>query len=758
MADPTFSRGKRTGTGWFGWLLAIKVSNSIAIVFLSCSVLVAGGAETTGEGTAKYGGVDIARLRDADRSPEQWAAMGRTLNGTYYSPLSQINISNVGKLGFVWQFNTGTSRGMDATPLFVDGVLYFPGIWGSVYALDAATGKEIWRFTPKNDGQIAKWAASDVVTRGIAFLNQRVFTVSTDCHLFALNAANGQVVWRTDTLAKHTSGYVCEGPPTVTNRFVIVGNAGGDNLTGGVRGYISAFDLKSGHLAWRFFTVPKVGERNPPHALVAAAKTWDPTRDPQFGGGGAVWGQIIYDPELDLVYFGTGNAAPYNAPRDWTGGFESDRLYAASILAVHGSTGTLAWYYQTTPGDIWDFDAAANLVLASLRISGVDRQVLMQANKNGFFYVIDRRSGRPISAASFAYMNWAIGMDSGFRPIVDRAAADYNVAPKIVYPSVLGAHSWQPMSYNPQTGLVYIPTLETGAILADVTKNRGSRISWLDQQLGVTEIVPDKTLSYDYWESLVGNLPRFETPSSKRSLLRGLLRAWDPLTRRVVWEQQTSQDYAVFDGGTMTTAGGLVFGGREDGAMVAYDAETGAILKTIQTGSAIMAAPMTFEVGGRQYISVLCGHGGMFLNFLGTAALDYANEDRILTFAIGGMPETPTPARRTPPTPRVEPPLAPNGSTELVEAGRRLFVAHCGRCHTLNTPAISPDLTRSSAIYSIDTLDAILLRGALSSAGMGKFDDVLTERDLYPIQAYLVNQTWDAYREERENSRTTHNH
>ena len=201
------------------------------------------------------------------------------------------------------------------------------------------------------------------------------------------------------------------------------------------------------------------------------------------------------------MYSGTGNAAPYNAPRDWTGGFESDRLYAASILAVHGSTGTLAWYYQTTPGDIWDFDAAANLVLASLRISGVDRQVSMQANKNGFFYVIDRRSGRPISAASFAYMNWAIGMDSGFRLIVDRAAADYNVAPKIVYPSVLGAHSWQPMSYNPQTGLVYIPTLETGAILADVTKNRGSRISWLDQQLGVTEIVPDKTLSYDYWES-----------------------------------------------------------------------------------------------------------------------------------------------------------------------------------------------------------------------------------------------------------------
>jgi quinohemoprotein ethanol dehydrogenase len=312
------------------------------------------------------------------------------------------------------------------------------------------------------------------------------------------------------------------------------------------------------------------------------------------------------------------------------------------------------------------------------------------------------------------------------------------------------------MSYNPQTGLVYIPALETGAILADVTKNHGSRISWLDQQFGVTEIVPDKTLSYDNWESLVGNLPRFKAPSSKRSLLRGVLRAWDPLNRRVVWEQQTSQDYAVFDGGTMTTAGGLVFAGREDGAMVAYDAGTGSILKIIQTGSAIMAAPMTFEVGGRQYVSVLCGHGGMFLNFLGTAALDYANEDRILTFAIDGTPETPAPPRRTPPASRVEPPLVRNESLELVERGRGLFVAHCARCHTLNTPAISPDLTRSSAIYSIDTLDAILLRGALSSTGMGKFDDILTERDLYAIQAYLVNETWDAYREERVRSTTTH--
>jgi quinohemoprotein ethanol dehydrogenase len=465
---------------------------------------------------------------------------------------------------------------------------------------------------------------------------------------------------------------------------------------------------------------------------------------------------MSYDPELDLVYFGTGNAAPYNAPRDWAGRTVSDRLYAASIVAVHARTGRLAWYYQTTPGDIWDFDATANLVFASLRFSGVDYRVLMQANKNGFFYVIDRQTGKPISGSPFAYMNWATGMDSGFRPIVNRTAADYNAAPKIVYPSVLGAHSWPPMSYNPRTGLVYIPALETGSILADVAKNSGSRLSWLDQQFGITEIIPDKMLSYEYWESLVGPLPRFEAlPRNNRSLLRGLVIAWDPVTRQVVWEQQTSHDYAVLDGGTMTTAGGLVFAGREDGAMVVYEAKTGTILKTIQTGSAIMAAPMTFELGGRQYVSVLCGHGGMFLNFPGTAAGDYVNEDRILTFALDALPRTPTPPRRTPPASREEPTLARTGSPELVKAGRDIFIMHCARCHTLNTPAISSDLTRSPAIYSIDTLDAILLRGALVPGGMGRFDDVLTNGDVSAIQTYLVNEAWDAYQEERADSTTT---
>jgi quinohemoprotein ethanol dehydrogenase len=679
------------------------------------------------------------------------------LEGNHYSPLNQVNTANIGELGFAWQFETGTLRGMDATPLFVAGVLYFPGTWGSVYALNAATGKEIWRFTPQNDGQFAKWAASDVVTRGIAVVDQRVYTVSTDCHLFALNATNGQVVWKIDTLAEHTPGYICEGPPTIAGRVVLVGNAGGDNLGGGVRGYVSAFDLESGRLKWRFYTVPRLGEQNPGQAMVAAAATWDPARDPQFGGGGTVWGPIVYDPGLDLVYFGTGNAAPYNAPRDWAGGAAGDRLYAASIVAVHASNGTMAWYYQTTPGDIWDFDATANLVMAALRIDGVERRVLMQANKNGFFYVIDRLTGRPISATPFAQMNWAKGIDASFRPIVDRAAADYSETPKIVYPSVFGAHSWPPMSYNPRTGLVYIPVLETGNILADVTSKRDSRIHWFDQQMGVTEIVPDKTLSYDYWESLVGALPRFEkSPDDKRALLRGLVRAWDPVARRVVWEQLTSRDYAVFDGGILSTAGGLLFAGREDGSLVIYDAKSGSILRSIQTGSAIMAAPMTFEVEGKQYISVLCGHGGMFLNFLGTAAWDYVNEDRILTFSLGGASTTPSPPRRRPLGFRDEPPLPRTTSAERVSAGRDLFVMHCARCHTLNSAAISADLTRSPTLYSVDALRAVVLGSALSSAGMGKFDDVLTENNLLALQAYLVHETWNAYDEERASTASPH--
>ena len=694
----------------------------------------------------RYGDVSTARLRQADKEPGQWMAPGRDAGGSFYSPLQQINRQSVSRLGFAWTFKTGTFRGMEATPMMVDGVLYVSGIWGAAYAVDATSGARLWAFDPHSDPRFARWVGDDVSTRGLTVWKGKVYAIATDCRLFALDARTGTVVWQTPTLVKDTPGYACSGAPQVAGGVVVVGNVGGENNDGGVRGYTSAFDLDSGKLAWRFYTVPSLTDKTPSVALRRAALTWDPKRDPAFGGGGTVWGLMGYDSDLDLLYFGTGNAAPWNAPRDWAGGKSTDRLYAASIIALHAATGKMAWYYQTTPGDVWDYDATMNVVLATLTLDGKQRRVIMQANKNGYFYVLDRKTGEPLSAKPFSYMNWSSGMDASFRPIVDRAA-EYRTSPKIVYPSGYGAHSWPPMSYSESTGLVYIPTIETGNILADVRTNPGSQLRTIDQATNIALIVPDKFLSYDFWEPMIGTIPRFPVtaPDSNKPRLRAAIKAWDPVAAKVVWEQQTSQDYLLLDGGALSTAGGLVFAGREDGHFVVYDAATGEVLKDIDTGSAIEAAPMTYMVGGKQYVAVLCGHGGENYFFEGTAALKYLNEGRILTFALDGADEVPKPAERPPPPPYREP-QARTASPDAVIAGRNLFITHCARCHALGIPAISADLTRSSIVADINSLKAVLLKGVLQPLGMPRFNDVLSAGDVASLQSYLIDQSWDAYK------------
>jgi quinohemoprotein ethanol dehydrogenase len=313
------------------------------------------------------------------------------------------------------------------------------------------------------------------------------------------------------------------------------------------------------------------------------------------------------------------------------------------------------------------------------------------------------------------------------------------------------------MSFSPTTGLVYIPTIETGNILADIRHNPGSQLSDMDQTMGVTEILPDKSLSYGLWESMVGGLPRFPAvaPGTGKPILRGVLKAWDPVKRGVVWEQQTSQDYLVLDGGALSTAGGLVFAGREDGHFVAYDGATGIILKDIDTGSAIMAAPMTYAVNGKQYVSVLCGHGGTFFNFLGTAALKYVNEGRIITFALDGAIDVPKPDTRPKAPPYAVPPPKV-GSPELVAAGRNLFFMHCARCHSLDVPAITPDLSRmSNEIGSVDAFKAVILKGVLLPLGMPRFDDILSEGDAYALHSFLISQSWELYEAQQVADKTT---
>src|SRR5579871_5783627 len=685
-------------------------------------------------------------FRSANPEGGEWPTNGRTDAGQFYSPLKQIDVTSASRLGFAWQFKTGTFRGMEGTPLVLKGVMYVPGIWGLVYAINARTGELIWQFDPHADRQFGRWGGTDVPTRGLAVFQGKVFAIATDCRLFALDAKTGRVEWVANTLERQEPGYACSGAPQVAGKVVVIGNVGGDTGKGGIRGYISAFDLDSGRLAWRFYSVPSLKDKNPPPELVRAASTWDSNRDPSFGGGGTVWGLMSYDAKLDLLYFGTGNAAPYNVPRDWTGGTTTDRLYAASIVAVNASTGRMRWYYQTTPGDVWDFDADANPVLADLKVNGRERHVLMQANKNGYFYVIDRETGHPILAEPFAYLNWSKGMSPDFRPIVS-PDVNYDLGPRVVYPSEQGAHSWPPMSYSAATGLVYIPTIEMPNMLMDLKKRPEARVRDLDEAFGVTYIFPEKGLSYDFVESLFGPVPRFSmaSPDGKRPMVRSVLKAVDPQTGHVVWQQLTSQDYFVLDGGVLSTGGGLVFAGREDGSFVVYNATTGAILKQFVTGSAIMAAPMTYEIDGHQYVAVLCGHGGTKWEFTTTAAMNYLNEGRVLVFALDGAPEVPKPERRQQ-EPYREPPER-TGTPEQLTSGKALFVQWCARCHSLGVPAMSPDLSRlGDGIASFDTFKTIVRGGAFLPLGMPRFDDAVSEKDALEIHDYLIDQAWEQYR------------
>jgi quinohemoprotein ethanol dehydrogenase len=664
----------------------------------------------------------------------------------YYSPLTQINSRNVQDLGFAWDFKTGTTRGMEATPIVAGGILYASGPWGVVYALEASSGRLVWQFDPRSAAQVARYASVDVANRGIALARQRSYVTALDCRTFALDAHTGKVVWETATAEGPT--YACAGVPLVAGDVLIVGSGGGDTGPGGLRGYVSAYDLDTGALRWRFHTVPKSGEAPATAAMQAAEATWDPDRDPAFGGGGTVWDGMSYDAASNRVFVGTGNAAPYLSAREKSGR-PLDRLYAASIVALDAATGRLDWHFQTTPGDIWDYDACAKMILADLRVRGRTRHVLMQANKNGYFYVLDRDTGEPLSARPFTYVTWSTGMSKQFRPIV-RQDADYSTQPRTIYPGAQGAHSWAPMSFNPATGLVYIPTLEIPSIIVNLPANPGATVKYVDGGTGPGFAVPDRNYQPRDLVPIFGQLPQIsDRRGDGAPRVQGVLKAWDPVRQKLVWQRQTSQDYFVLDGGVLSTAGNLVFAGREDGRFVAYAADSGAVLKTLETGTATMAAPTTYIVDGTQYVAVLQGHGGSTMySHQGTAAMHAANEGRILVLKLGGS-AVPQPVAR-PQEPYRLPP-ARKGTPEQIASGRTLFVTWCSKCHNLGVPAVTPDLTRlNRGIGAEEVFASIVRRGALLAGGMPRFDDVLSSQNVADLHAYIIDQAWQAYDAEQK--------
>jgi len=708
--------------------------------------------------------VDAARLANTAAEPDQWLTPGRDLQGSYFSPLTDINAGNVTKLGFAWDYDTHSTRGLEATPLVIDGVMYTTGNFGRVYALDAATGHALWTYDPEVDGQWGRYACCDAVNRGLVAFGGRLYVGALDGWLHAIDARTGKRVWKIDTLIGRSEHrpYTITGQPMIAGNLVIIGNGGGEFA--GARGYISAFDLNTGALRWRFFTVPHdpaQGPQDQPH-LAAALKTWDTHHPWDQGSGGNVWDGMSYDPALKLVYIGTANPGPYNSHLNGRKG--GDELYTASIVAIKADTGALAWYYQTVPGDMWDYDSTQKMVQADLTLDGRERKVLMQASKNGFYYVLDRATGELLSAKNFSYVSWSRGIDARTgRPIVD-ASANYDHGPALLFPSEIGAHTWQPMAFDPGRGLTYIPVVDAGNVLLE---SSGLRAGYVDGQFTTPAFIPE---SYDPGDmkSLYGDLPTIQelarglpgsiasrttapqpsassseatasTPAaSSATASRGVLRAWDVKQHRVVWEAQTA---TLFDGGVLATAGGLVFQGDGAGNLNAYASDTGKRLASIPLGSSIMAAPMTYRVNGVQYIAVMAGLGGGVMGYTfdpATAAYRYGNEGRIITLKLNGPPPPLPPVATDQPLP-AELPLRPTNAAAIAQ-GEVLYNRYCGRCHLFGR-AMLPDLRRlTPATHAI--FNQIVRGGAYSPMGMGRFDDVLSSEDTEAIHAYIIDQAW----------------
>lgn len=698
------------------------------------------GCKRAPEALVPTGKVDAERLAQIEAEPGQWLTGGRDAGKTHYSPLDQINRETVARMGFAWELKTGTNRGMQATPIVVDGVMYASGVAGRVYAINAATGEQLWNFEPPLKLRNARGSCCDLVNRGVAVWNGKVYVGSFEGILFALDAKDGKVLWQVDTITDHKRAYSITGAPQVAGKLVIIGNGGAEFDS---RGYVSAYDLETGALAWRFYTVP--GDPSQPFenpALEMAAKTWDPKRDASFGGGGNAWDAFAYDAKTNLVYFGTANGAPWNpSHRSPAGG---DNLFLASIVALHADTGEYAWHYQQTPGEMWDYDATPHLMLTTLNIGGTARDVLMQASKNGYFYVLDRATGELLAADEFVDASWSNGVDMKTgRPIINPLADYTKGKPVIVFPSGKGGHNFGAMSLSAKTGLVYIPTTHSGMVLAASPPRPhvpersagGFQVGFITQPFRPETLPPVFSAVAD--PEYLKTLPSLDLHAS--------LKAWDPVARKVVWEHRfpSDDDY----GGVLSTGGGLVVKGSIDGHLRFFDDTTGAMLKEIDTGSVMIAAPMTYTVDDVQYVAILTGGGGGGWQVPRPAQVSVkrGNDNRILVFKLDGG-ATPIPPELPAPAPLPEPP-AQQGTVADIAAGAALYGRDCASCH-LNAPGTPvPDLRRSGAIRDTAAFAAVVRGGALQQRGMPSWDDLLSEAEVEQIRHHLVSlarQAWDA--------------
>ncbi len=687
------------------------------IAWMAGAALVFTAAAATRSGAQTDRVLDGARI--AAGAAGEWLSTGRTYDEQRFSPLNQLTPQNVGQLGLAWSADLDTARGQEATPLMIDGALYVSTAWSMVKAYDARTGNPLWSYDPQVPRETLVKACCDAVNRGVAAWGDRLFVGTLDGRLVALDRHTGKPVWSVVTVDKSGNATIT-GAPRGVGGMVLIGNGGAEF---GARGYLTAYDAATGKQVWRFYTVPaQPGTEQEPAYLKAAAKTWFGEYWKQ-GGGGTVWDSMAYDPALDLLYIGVGNGSPWNQAYRSEG--RGDNLYLSSIVAIHPKTGTYAWHYQTTPGESWDFTATQHIVLADLQIDGKPRKVLMQAPKNGFFYVLDRTSGQLISAKNFVPVNWASGVDMATgRPIENPESRYYRTGkPFIGSPGATGAHSWQPMAFDPKSGLVFIPAnLAAFPYVPDP--------AWKPAKIGFN-------VGVDMGKAAMPAIPAVRAAAAAATT--GALIAWDPVAQKERWRVAYQGPW---NGGLLATGGDLVFQGSAAGAFAAFSTVDGHKLWSFPAQSGIVAAPISYELDGTQYVAVLAGWGGVWALAPGSL-IDKSgparNISRVLVFKLGGKAVLP------PAPPLAKLPLDPPASTasaETVAAGGERFGRYCGVCHgdAAIGGALVPDLRHSGVINDATAWQQIVHEGALKDAGMVSFAPVMSAPEIETVRQYVIKR------------------
>jgi quinohemoprotein ethanol dehydrogenase len=680
-------------------------------IALAAVLAVAAGLAGTAR-TQPPAAVDAARLTAADDEPGNWMSHGRTYDEQRFSPLDQINTGTVRDLGLAWWMDLDSNRNQQTTPLIIDGVMYLTMQWSVVRAVDAGTGALLWEYDPDVPREWGGQACCGADNRGVAAWNGKVFVATLDGRLIAIDAATGERVWETLTVDP-SQRYSISGAPRVAKGRVLIGNSGADF---GVRGYVSAYDAETGEIAWRFYTVPgNPAEGFENEAMEMAAQTWGGEWW-WLGGGGTVWDSIVYDPVTDLVFVGVGNGAPWPADLRSPGG--GDHLFLSSIVALDPDDGSYVWHYQTTPNESWDYTATQPIMVADLEFpadnENTSRRVVMQAPKNGFFYVLDAATGAFISAENFVPVNWASHVDPATgRPVMNpEARYDRTGEPTFVMPSAAGGHSWHPMSMSPLTGLVYLPAIYSYWIFA------------LYDEFVVSPVASNTAVDYSVHYRMAGSP---DLPPEARNDYGGALLAWDPVAQQLAWRVPHPRR----GGGTLATAGGLVFQGVSEGELIAYRATDGERLWSAPTHAGIVAAPVSYEVDGEQYVAVAVGSG--------VGGYYGPRNARLLAFRLGADADLPAPP------PYVERPFNTPGQSapaDVIARGEDVYFRNCAICHGVNgevRAGLFPDLRRSAVISTPEAFRAVVLEGLLEANGMSSFAEALSAADAEAARAYIVS-------------------